>query len=183
MRGGLLDLISIWVLGKEKGKEIEKKREGYRSCSVYWLSLRLKERQRLRNRFLYREYGAAVELTDPVGPVTECPVVWTPPRNGWFKVNVDGAIFSKQKNAGIGVLIRDDLGRVEVALSRKVDAPLGAVALEAKAFEAGLLFARDIGLHDVVLEGDSLILINALRGTSSPPSSVEHPHRHLLWNQ
>ena len=36
MRGGLLDLIGIWVLGKEKGREIEKEREGYGSCNVCW---------------------------------------------------------------------------------------------------------------------------------------------------
>jgi len=48
------------------------------------------------------EYGAAMELTNSVGPVVELPVKWTPPREGWFKINVDGAIFSKQKSAGIG---------------------------------------------------------------------------------
>ena len=36
MRGGLLDLIGVWVLGKEKGREIEKEREGYGSYSVCW---------------------------------------------------------------------------------------------------------------------------------------------------
>ena len=36
MRGGLLDLIGVWVLGKEKGREIEKEREGYGSCNVCW---------------------------------------------------------------------------------------------------------------------------------------------------
>ena len=35
MRGGLLDLIGIRVLGKEKGREIKKEREGYGSCSVW----------------------------------------------------------------------------------------------------------------------------------------------------
>ena len=35
MRGGLLDLIGIRVLGKEKGREIEKEREGYGSCSIW----------------------------------------------------------------------------------------------------------------------------------------------------
>ena len=119
------------------------------------------------------KYGAAMELTDSVGLVVELPVKWTPPREGWFKINVDGAILSKQKNAGIGVLIRDELGRVEAALSKKVDAPLGAVEVEAKALKAGLMFARDEGLQNVVLEGDSLVLINALCGTASPPASVE----------
>jgi len=47
------------------------------------------------------------------------------------------------------------------------------VEVEAKALEAGLMFATDVGLQNVVLEGDSLVLINALCGTSSPPASVE----------
>ena len=70
-------------------------------------------------------------------------------------------------------MIRDELGRVEAALSKKVDAPLGAVEVEAKALKAGLMFARDEGLQNVVLEGDSLIFINALCGTASPPTFVE----------
>ena len=59
MKGGLLDLIGIWVLGKEKGREIEKKREGYGLAVFVGLSLRLKERQRLRNRFLGRNSYSA----------------------------------------------------------------------------------------------------------------------------
>ncbi|XP_050278121.1 uncharacterized protein LOC126719630 [Quercus robur] len=119
------------------------------------------------------EYGATMELTDSVGLVVELPVKWTPPREGWFKINVNGAIFSKQKSVRIGVLITDELGGVEAALSKKVAAPLGAVDVEAKALKAGLMFARDVGLQNVVLEGDSLVLINALRGTSSPLASIE----------
>ncbi|XP_023910001.1 uncharacterized protein LOC112021680 [Quercus suber] len=114
-----------------------------------------------------------MEMTDHVELVVELPWKWNPPEVGWFKINVDGAIFSKQKCVGIGVLIRDELVRVEAALSKKVDAPLGAMEVEAKVLEAGLLFARDVGLQDVVLEGDLVNLINALCGTSSPPAAVE----------
>ena len=90
-----------------------------------------------------------------------------------FKVNVDGTtFFSKQKATGLGVVIRDDKGRVEAALCRRIDVPLGAVEAEAKAWEAGLLFAKDVSVHEVVLEGDSLVVYNALCGTSPPPSSV-----------
>ncbi|KAK9996914.1 hypothetical protein SO802_021600 [Lithocarpus litseifolius] len=49
--------------------------------------------------------------------------------------------------------------------------PLGAV--EAKAFEAGLLFAKDIGIQDLILEGDSITIHKAICETSTPPSSVE----------
>lgn len=48
--------------------------------------------------------------------------------------------------AKIGVVIRDDEGRVEAALSKRIEAPLRALEVEAKAFEAGILFAKDIGI-------------------------------------
>ena len=49
------------------------------------------------------------------------------------------------------------------ALCRKINAPLGALEVEAKAYEAGLLLARHLGLRDRVLEGDSLTISNALK--------------------
>jgi len=42
-----------------------------------------------------------------------------------YKVNVDGARFSSQKEAGVGVIIRDNKGLVIAALSKNIDAPLG----------------------------------------------------------
>ena len=104
--------------------------------------------------------------------VSTSVVSWLPPRTNWFKINVDGAVFASKKAAGLGVIIRDDRGRVEAAMSRKVLSLLGALEAEAKAFEAGLLLARDIGIHDVILEGDSLVIFNALCKVSLPPSLV-----------
>ena len=40
------------------------------------------------------------------------------------------------------------------------------------AYEQGLLFARDIGIHNFIIEGDSLIIHHALSEVSNPPSSV-----------
>ena len=57
-------------------------------------------------------------------------------------------------------------------MSKKINAPLGPLEAEAKAVEAGIQFAKDIGIHDVILEGDSLTVLNALCGNTSPPSSV-----------
>ena len=74
---------------------------------------------------------------------------------------------------GLGVIIRDDKGRVEAALCKKIMAPMGAVEVEEKAFEVGLLFVKDISIQDVILEGDSMIVYNALCEKSFPLSSVE----------
>lgn len=62
---------------------------------------------------------------------------------------------------------------MEAALSKTIMAPLGAIEAEAKAFEAGILFAKDIGIQEFILEGDSTIIYKALCETSSPPSFVE----------
>ena len=72
----------------------------------------------------------------------------------------------------MGVLVRDADGKTIGALSKKIWAPLKAVEVEAKAMEAGLKFAKNLLIHDFILESDSLLVINALKELSSPPSSV-----------
>ena len=37
----------------------------------------------------------------------------------------------------------------------------------------GVHFAKDVGIHDLILEGDSLIVFRALSGLSSTPPSVD----------
>lgn len=51
-------------------------------------------------------------------------------------------------------------------------APLGAIEAKAKAFEVGLQFAKDMLIQDFILEGDSQVLVNALKDLSPPPSFV-----------
>ena len=48
---------------------------------------------------------------------------WRPPQLGHYKVNVDGAVFVKKKQVGVGVI---------AALSRKLALPLGVLETEAK---------------------------------------------------
>lgn len=77
----------------------------------------------------------------PVKLATSTPVLashWTLPPHMRYKMNVDGAVFGPQKAANVGVLIRDAEGRVVGACHKKIEAPLGAVEVEAKAFEVGL---------------------------------------------
>ena len=43
---------------------------------------------------------------------------------------------------------------------------------DVKAVEVGVQFVRDISIQDFIIEGDSLVVYNALCGNTSPPSSV-----------
>ena len=73
----------------------------------------------------------------------------------------------------MGVLVRDADGKTIGALSKKIWAPLKAVEVEAKAMEAGLKFAKNLLIHDFILESDSLLVVtNAMKELSPPPSSV-----------
>ncbi|XP_075663293.1 uncharacterized protein LOC142632853 [Castanea sativa] len=99
-------------------------------------------------------------------------MTWSPPPRTLFKINVDGVVAKANKKAGVGVIVRDDLGRVEAALCRNLNAPLGPIEIESKAIEARLLFAQDIGIQDIVVESDSLIMAQVLNGTLALPSAV-----------
>ncbi|XP_050242215.1 uncharacterized protein LOC126691198 [Quercus robur] len=101
-------------------------------------------------------------------------ITWKPPARDQYKVNVNGAVFKHRKKAGIGVVIRDKNGVVIAALSKSVNAPLDAVEVEAKAMEAGVLFAQDVGIREAVFEGDSLIIFKALQGEGEAPSSTHN---------
>ena len=93
---------------------------------------------------------------------------WIPPPPQHYKINVDGPVFGAQKAAGIGILIRDAEGSVVGACSKKINAPLGAMEVEAKALGAGVQFAKDLLIHDILLESDSLNLINDLLELKPP---------------
>ncbi|XP_050255011.1 uncharacterized protein LOC126700876 [Quercus robur] len=89
-----------------------------------------------------------------------------------FKVNVDGAVCATQKEAGVAVIIMDAQGLVIGALRKKIKAPLGAIEVEVKAYEAGVQFAKDMGIQEFILEGDSLTISNSLAEHSLAPSVV-----------
>ena len=97
---------------------------------------------------------------------------WLPPSDPLYKVNVDGAVFKARNESGVGAIVRDANGLVVATLSKKIHTPLGPLEVEAKAFELGLEFAKDIGLQEFILEDDSLNVVRVLQGLSFPPVSV-----------
>ncbi|XP_030936107.1 uncharacterized protein LOC115961234 [Quercus lobata] len=118
------------------------------------------------------EYKVAVQENCTTIPMSKGRISWHPPLVNLFKINVDDVVFSTQKAVDVGVIIRDNKGRIEATMSKKIHALLGAVGAEAKAFEVGMQFAEDNGIQDVLLEGDSLIIHCALCELSTLPSSV-----------
>ena len=95
---------------------------------------------------------------------------WSLPPKGTYKVNTDAAVFNNRGSCGFGVVIRNDQGEMMGDLCKKVELPLGAIKAEAKAkaTEAGIYLAWDLNLKDIVVEGDSQQVIQALNGCNPP---------------
>ena len=85
---------------------------------------------------------------------------------------MDGVVFTNRKQAGVGVIIRNGNGEVITALSKKWKCPLGAIEAEAKALEAEVNFAWEVGIREAEFEIDLLMICNALHGLVSLPSSI-----------
>ncbi|XP_075645389.1 uncharacterized protein LOC142616414 [Castanea sativa] len=71
-------------------------------------------------------------------------------------------LFTDKKKSGIGVVIRDSHGLVLGSLSKQLPQAYIPLEIEAMAAATTLQFAMDLGFNHVVLESDSLVLVNAL---------------------
>ena len=118
----------------------------------------------------FDEYWAATAIQIKCNQPLESK--WVPPIDLVYKVNVDGVVFSSQKQTRIGVIIRDSQGNFIASRSKKLNAPLGAIEAKAKAFEEGIVIVGEVGIQNFVIEGDCLAIVQALRDVSPTPSSV-----------
>ena len=87
---------------------------------------------------------------------------WTPPINHMFKVNCDKAIFREEQKVGVGVIKRDEHGRVIASMAGSISLPFSVDAVEAFAAKEALKFDQKRGLLAIVLEGDSMRTIDSL---------------------
>ena len=101
-------------------------------------------------------------------------IKWSPPDESVYKINFNGAVFEEQGSAGLGVVVRDLTGLVISALSEKIRFPGLAVMVEALAARRAVLFAKEISVFGVVVEGDSLQVIKAVNSSKRSKTTYGH---------
>ena len=113
---------------------------------------------------------ANIQLIKPKGKRDKA---WKPPPKDVYLINVDGAVPAMEGNSGIGIIIRDWNNQVVAALSMPLLGRFAVEETEAVAMEHGIVLAKEIGLNQVILEGEILGFNFALiKITSSPKLKI-----------
>ena len=99
---------------------------------------------------------------------------WEPPPTSHLKVNFDGAVFRETEEVGLGVVVHDSHGKVLVALAKKIKLPSSSDEAEALAAVRAITLAMDLNLPSFIVEGDSEVVISALRKEEEYFSSFGH---------
>ena len=110
----------------------------------------------------------------PPSQRTAPPLVqkWKPPQHELVKINCDGARFTTENRAGIGVVIRDSEGMVLGSLSKQIPQAYSPLEIEVMAVTTTVQFAVDLGFQHAILETDPLVLVKALRDDTEFLSTV-----------
>lgn len=94
------------------------------------------------------------------------PKRWKPPIPGVIKINTDTSWSNRSPVCVSGVVARDDRGTL-VAVQSSRSFAHSALMAEAVAMREGAILAQSLGLQDIILETDCLLLVDACRNSRS----------------
>ena len=100
----------------------------------------------------------------PVPTMTSLTNRQCPPDPQYYKANFDGAVFKSSNTTNLGVVIRDSCGEIMGAMSVHVTLPQFVTKVKALACHHAVSFTVNLGLHEVIFEVDSTVMIQAING-------------------
>lgn len=113
-----------------------------------WLLREVGDRAKALVMNFFESHYSAVGLTIPT-----LPIRWSWPLESFYKANFDVAKFKNLGCAGTRVAIKDSVEEIIVALSQRIHLPHSVV------------FARELSLFKVVVEGDCLQVVTTLNAS------------------
>ncbi|XP_035545086.1 uncharacterized protein LOC109020946 [Juglans regia] len=165
---GIIPLVITWRLWWRQCKaRMEGTFESIRSvwCSILywvsWIALRLKKSKALsrRDEEILKNLQLPIKHTVPMAMKQ---VSWSRPKNGCFKLNVDGSSVGNPGPSGVGGVIRNDKGEFVCGFAKFTGHNTNN-AVEVLGLPYGLRNVRDLDIHDVEIEIDSMLVINWLQ--------------------
>lgn len=98
--------------------------------------------------------------------------VWVRPKPGIIKVSVDAAIFAEEEVFGFGLVARDSDGTLVQAVSKRHTGVISPEKAEALAIKEALSWIDRMNWHQVVVESDCLVIVQAIRSEADMRSSL-----------
>jgi hypothetical protein len=98
-----------------------------------------------------------------------------------YKVNWDIALDNLNKKMGAGVVVKDSRGMVCATLRRTFKIFQEPVVGEGMAALVAVEFYRYIGLQEILLEGDSLVIVKVLKEQVDSWSKYGHITAGIQW--
>ena len=95
------------------------------------------------------------------------PIKWVVPPLGWFKLNTDGSSLGNPGLAGGGGVIRNHVGDWMGGFSQAIGITT-SVQAELRALKDGLNLAIDLGILNLEIEMDSLVVVELVNSITTP---------------
>ena len=105
---------------------------------------------------------------------------WLPPLASQLKINFEGATFKANNLASLEAIVRNDKGLVVAAFTQTISLPTLVEMVEVLAARSAICSARELNLEQVIVEGDSEIIIKAINSGGFVSSSFGFHHSSLL---
>lgn len=113
-----------------------------------------------------------------MGPSRCIPAdIWQRPPTNLYKCSVDGSFNSQSKTSGIGGIVRDHNGTLIQAFASATSAG-SAIEAEIQALMRGAHLCLEMGIQEVIFEGDSSLVCHSLTSDLGIPWKLM-----LLWKK
>ncbi|XP_042992296.1 uncharacterized protein LOC122318762 [Carya illinoinensis] len=89
-------------------------------------------------------------------------VRWNRPKELSVKANWDAAVDKKERNVGIGVVIRDEEGEILVATREHMSYVTDGAIAESFALRKAMEVCRDLNFNNILFEGDAQNIVNVV---------------------
>ena len=120
----------------------------------------------------FEEAFSSVKEPIPTGSMEN--VIWQAPSNGLHKANWDAAVISQSDHMGIGIVIRDQDGRVKVAQCSFCMSTFDPTMVEAMAAVRALSYYNEVALDKICLECDAKNVVDTLNSMEDNCSKIGH---------
>ncbi|XP_070034378.1 uncharacterized protein [Nicotiana tomentosiformis] len=110
---------------------------------------------------------------------------WGRPPDGWIKINIDESINKTMKTAGIGSVVRNRNGELITAFAKALQFYTNNQS-EVQAALHALQWCKNNNIHNVILEMDSLMVVNIIKDIYNTPWELVddiRSMRHIIHSQ